>query len=105
VLEDRDADGRDVSWIWDADFEVLAGDHVTVSGRRGTDMAVRLKYAGVPPARLRVQTDLSTALDTAVATVPLGGDLFILATYTGMLNMRQVWVQRGYVRPYWEDSP
>ncbi len=50
VLNDAIADGRDVSWVWDADFEVLVGHlrRVTCSGTRAAEMALRLKYAGVP---------------------------------------------------------
>ena len=55
ALNDRIADGRDVSWIWDADFELLAGRvrRVTCSGTRAEEMALRLKYAGIDavPAR------------------------------------------------------
>ena len=60
VLNDKIADGRDVSWIWDADFELLAGRirRVTCSGTRAADLAVRLKYAGVDPDRIHVETDL-----------------------------------------------
>src|SRR5262249_53290685 len=54
VLNDNIADGRDVSWIWDADFELLAGRirRITCSGSRAADLAVRLKYAGVEPTRI-----------------------------------------------------
>ena len=52
VLNDQIADGRDVSWIWDADFELLAGRirRVTCSGSRAADLATRLKYAGIDPS-------------------------------------------------------
>ena len=56
VLNDRTADGRDVSWVWDADWEVLA-PHVrrmTCSGTRAAELALRMKYAGVEADRLRV---------------------------------------------------
>ena len=51
ALNDRIADGRDISWIWDADFELLAGHvrRVTCAGTRAPEMAVRLKYAGIAP--------------------------------------------------------
>ena len=64
VLNDNIADGRDVSWIWDADFELLAGRvrRLTCSGTRAAELAVRLKYAGVEPERIKVQPNLAAAL-------------------------------------------
>ena len=69
VLNDRTADGRDVSWVWDADWELLA-PHVrrmTCSGTRAAELALRMKYAGVDPARLRVVEELEAGLDAALA--------------------------------------
>ena len=75
ILNDHTADGRDVSWIWDADFELLAGRlrRVTCSGTRAAELALRLKYAGVPEERLVVEPSLSAGLDGAVAAVPQDG--------------------------------
>lgn len=100
ILNDNVADGRDVSWVWDADFEVLAGRvrSATCSGTRAAEMALRLKYAGVPEDRITVEEDLARALDRAVAT---GGDdttLFALPTYTAMLALREELVDRGAAR-------
>ena len=69
ILNDRTADGRDVSWIWDADFELLAGRvrRVTCAGTRAAELALRLKYAGVPADRLEVAPELADALDDALA--------------------------------------
>jgi UDP-N-acetylmuramyl tripeptide synthase len=105
AINDRHADGTDVSWLWDADFERLAGHvaHATVSGTRAEDMAVRLKYAGVDPARIHVMADLTLALDHACAEAPPGAMLYTLPTYTAMLELRAVLAQRGWVRPFWED--
>ena len=77
VLNDKIADGRDVSWIWDADFELLAGRirRATCSGTRAPELALRLKYAGIDPARIRVQPDLSRALREAAADGPAGSEL------------------------------
>src|SRR5205814_439242 len=74
VLNDRIADGRDVSWIWDADFELLAQRvaRITCSGTRAADLATRMKYAGVPPERIRVEPGLEAALDRALAGVGAG---------------------------------
>jgi UDP-N-acetylmuramyl tripeptide synthase len=95
VLNDNVADGRDVSWVWDADFEVLAGRlrRVTCSGTRAAEMALRLKYAGVPPERIAVEPGLSEGLDRALADGD--GRLFALPTYTAMLALRGVLVERG----------
>jgi UDP-N-acetylmuramyl tripeptide synthase len=75
ALNDNIADGRDVSWVWDADFELLAGRvrRVTCSGTRAAELAVRLKYAGIDAGCLRVEPDLAAALDSAVADRPLSG--------------------------------
>jgi len=104
AINDRYADGTDVSWLWDAAFEPLA-NHVAaavVSGTRADDMAVRLKYAGVAPDRIAVETDLPQALDRALAALPAGDTLFILPTYTAMLELRDNLAQRGWVRQFWE---
>ncbi len=95
VLNDKTADGRDVSWVWDADFEVIARRvrRVTCSGTRAAELAVRLKYAGVAPERLRVEPDLARALDAALADGE--GRLIALPTYTAMLALRELLVARG----------
>jgi UDP-N-acetylmuramyl tripeptide synthase len=98
VLNDHTADGRDVSWIWDADFEMLADRlrHVTCSGTRAPEMALRLKYAGVPEDRLSVEPDLAAGLDRALTAVPaVPGRLVAIPTYTAMLELRRELVARG----------
>ena len=101
VLNDRTADGRDVSWVWDADFEVLAPNlrRFVCSGTRAPELAVRLKYAGVPADRLVVEPDLPRALDAAVT----GGDgpLYAIPTYTAMLELREELVRRGVASSSW----
>ena len=88
VLNDRDPDARDVSWIWDADFEALAPHirSVTCSGRRAADLALRFKYTGVPTERIAVNRDVSIAL--ALTLLRGGTDVHVLATYTGMFEIR-----------------
>jgi UDP-N-acetylmuramyl tripeptide synthase len=95
ILNDNIADGRDVSWVWDADFEVLAPRvrRATCSGTRAAEMALRLKYAGVPPDRLVVEPSLAGGLDRALAEGD--GRLFALPTYTAMLALRDLLVGRG----------
>jgi UDP-N-acetylmuramyl tripeptide synthase len=109
MLNDNTADGRDVSWIWDADVEVLSGSVCTVvfSGRRAEDMALRFKYSGVVAtsdgAEWAVERDVAAALDRAVEMTPPSGTLFVIPTYTAMLAVRGVLTHRDYVQPYWED--
>jgi len=104
LINDRHADGTDVSWLWDAEFERLTGcvAHVTVSGTRAADMAVRLKYAGVEPERMTIAEDPSHALDAALNRLPPGATLYVLPTYTAMLDLRAELVRRGWARPFWE---
>jgi UDP-N-acetylmuramyl tripeptide synthase len=105
VLNDRTADGRDVSWVWDADFEMLASRvrRVTCSGTRAAELAVRLKYAGVPSERLHVVPGVAAALDQAVADAP-AGRLYALPTYTALLELRGVLAERGQAVPFWEPA-
>jgi lipid II isoglutaminyl synthase (glutamine-hydrolysing) len=104
VLNDNIADGRDVSWIWDADFELLSGRirRVTCSGTRAAELAVRLKYAGVDPDRIRVRADLKYALGDAAGDRPdEDAPLYALPTYTAMLSLRELLVSRGEVSSEW----
>jgi lipid II isoglutaminyl synthase (glutamine-hydrolysing) len=102
ALNDRIADGRDVSWIWDADFEVLAGRvrRATCSGTRAEEMALRLKYAGID-ADLVVERDLRRSLDAAVASAA-GERLYALPTYTALLELRDLLARRGLARRWSE---
>ncbi len=105
VLNDNIADGRDVSWVWDADFELLA-PHVAgviCAGTRAAELAVRLKYAGVPEAALQVEPSIPQALDLALRDVP-DGRLFVLPTYTALLALREELARRGHVQRYWEQA-
>ncbi len=101
ALNDGIADGRDVSWIWDADFELLADrvGRVTCSGTRAAELALRLKYAGVEETRIDVEDDLAQGLDRALA----GGEgpLYVLPTYTALLSLRDLLADRGHAPRYW----
>lgn len=105
AINDNLADGTDVSWLWDADVEPLceAAATVWVSGTRAGDMRLRLKYAGFDEARIELRTDPVEALDAAVAAVSPGGTLYVLPTYTAMLELRAELARRGLVAPFWED--
>jgi lipid II isoglutaminyl synthase (glutamine-hydrolysing) len=102
ALNDNIADGRDISWIWDADFEVLAGRvrRITCSGTRAEEMALRLKYAGID-AELDVERDLADSLDSAVNSA--GGErVYALPTYTALLELRDLLADRGLAKR-WSD--
>jgi lipid II isoglutaminyl synthase (glutamine-hydrolysing) len=103
VLNDQIADGRDVSWIWDADFELLAGRvrRVICSGSRAADLATRLKYAGIDTARIELQPELTRALSQAAGAEGERAPLYALPTYTAMLALRELLVARGDASSAW----
>jgi UDP-N-acetylmuramyl tripeptide synthase len=102
ALNDKIADGRDISWIWDADFEVLAGRvrRVTCSGTRAEEMALRLKYAGVD-AEPAVERDLGASLDAAVRGAE-AERVYALPTYTALLELRDLLADRGLAKRWSE---
>jgi UDP-N-acetylmuramyl tripeptide synthase len=105
-LNDAIADGRDVSWIWDVDFEpLLAGlDRLVATGDRAAELALRFKYGGLDPDRIDVIPSLEAGLDRGLELTPAGRELVVLPTYTAMLALRKVVGERGFVRPYWERA-
>jgi UDP-N-acetylmuramyl tripeptide synthase len=117
ALNDQPADGEDVSWIWDANFEAVTALARTVvaSGTRAYDLALRLKYAGVPiagavdeaapePAHYVIQPAIAAALDAALAQTADGETLYIVPTYTAMLAVRAELERRGHAARYWETA-
>jgi UDP-N-acetylmuramyl tripeptide synthase len=106
ALNDRIADGTDVSWIWDVDWELIAPalGHVVATGTRATDIALRLKYAGVEEARISIEPDLERALDLTLDGLDPGGCAYLLPTYTPLLELQRIVSDRGLARPYWERS-
>jgi UDP-N-acetylmuramyl tripeptide synthase len=105
VLNDRTADGRDISWIWDADFELLEGHvrRVTCAGTRADELALRLKYAGIGVERIEVVGELAPALDRAIDDAE--DRLFVLPTYTALLALRDELSRRGHVAQFWDSAP
>jgi UDP-N-acetylmuramyl tripeptide synthase len=101
ALNDRIADGRDVSWIWDADFELLADGvrRVVCAGSRAPEIALRLKYAGWDEGRIELVPEIGASLDTAVHGA--GGRLFALPTYTALLELRKLLADRGLAEEFW----
>ena len=102
ALNDRIADGRDVSWIWDADFEILADGvrRVICAGTRAPEMALRLKYAGWPEDTIEVVGPIEESLDEAVAAAP--DRVFALPTYTALLELRTLLANRGLAADFWQ---
>ena len=105
VLNDGIADGRDISWIWDADFELLVGStrRITCAGTRAAELALRLKYAGLPEDRMMVvRRGLPEALDAALVSAAYAArPLYVLPTYTALLELREELATRGYSEPFW----
>jgi UDP-N-acetylmuramyl tripeptide synthase len=106
ALNDAIADGRDVSWIWDVDFEpLLAGlEAVVVSGERAAELALRFKYGGFDEERIIVEPSLGAAVDRGLELTPSGGELVVLPTYTAMLGLQRLVTERGLAKRYWERA-
>jgi UDP-N-acetylmuramyl tripeptide synthase len=106
ALNDGIADGRDVSWIWDVDFEPLLErlERVVVTGDRAAELALRFKYAGFAEEAIEVVPPLERALDRGLELTPSGAELFVVSTYTAMLALRRIVTERGFARPYWEQA-
>ncbi len=105
LLNSEDPDGRDVSWIWDVDFESHPlPSPVHISGRRCHDLALRLYYAGVPRASLVASPDDTALFDAALEACPEGKCLYVLPNYTAMLKLRATLAQRYGLRAFWEQG-
>jgi len=106
ALNDAIADGRDVSWIWDVDFEPLLDglERLVASGDRAAELALRFKYGGFDESAIEVEPNLERALDRGLELMPEGGELVILPTYTAMLGLRRILAARGLARPFWERA-
>jgi UDP-N-acetylmuramyl tripeptide synthase len=106
ALNDAIADGRDVSWIWDVDFEPLLDglDRLVATGSRAAELALRFAYGGLDRERIEVVPSLDAALDRGLALTPAGGELTVLPTYTAMLALRRTLAERGHVSNYWERA-
>jgi UDP-N-acetylmuramyl tripeptide synthase len=106
ALNDAIADGRDVSWIWDVDFEpLLEGvERVVATGERAAELALRFKYAGLDDGSIEVEPDLARALDRGLELTPGGDELVVLPTYTAMLALQRIVAERGLAKRYWERA-
>jgi UDP-N-acetylmuramyl tripeptide synthase len=114
ALNDNGPDGRDVSWIWDVDFERVAErppHRLTISGTRAYDLALRLKYAGIADAgdasgkpSLELEQDVLRAFWSAVEQTPPGGTVYMLPTYTAMWAVRETLAREGHLPLFWQHN-
>lgn len=90
AINDNFADGRDVSWLWDAEFELLKNTEKTIvtSGIRANDMALRLKYAGVPSEKIKVVPDLFEAVEEVSSSEDKTEKVTIMPSYTALLQIK-----------------
>ena len=99
LLNDRAADGEDVSWIWDVNFSNMDPRRLVTGGSRAADMALRLKYAGHEVAAVS-EGPVESALHAALE---LGGErLLVLSTYTAMLELRRWLLRSGAIDQHWQ---
>ena len=106
ALNDEIADGRDVSWIWDVDFELLLPglERLVAGGGRAAELALRFRYGGLAEDAIELEPELAAALDRGLELTPDSGELVVLPTYTAMLGLQGVLAARGLARPYWERA-
>lgn len=92
AINDNYADGRDISWLWDSDFEQLknAQKLVITSGIRAKDMATRLKYAGIPQEKIIVEEDIKSAIALATKSDNIEERITILPSYTALLKISKM---------------
>lgn len=90
IINDNYADGRDISWLWDAEFELLKNvtNPIVVSGTRAKDMALRLKYAGIKSDKITVIENIKKAVDFIGKEAE--SDIIILPTYTALLKLNKL---------------
>lgn len=106
-INDKLADGTDISWLWDVNFEAFSEiqsrvSGFFVSGIRAEDMAVRLKYAGIFTDRITIEKEYGALLDKALDLLKAGETLYILPTYTAMLDIRKILKKRFHLRNFWQ---
>lgn len=92
AINDNYADGRDISWLWDSDFEQLkdAKKLVITSGVRANDMATRLKYAGIPQSQILVEPSVKRAIEIAASSEDKEETITILPSYTALLKIAKM---------------
>lgn len=102
LLNDNPADSTDISWVWDADYEKFAQQYqreTVVSGIRANDMALRLKYAGIPAQQITIEPDFDKLLELVASQ---DKPVFIIPTYTAMLDIRTRLAHLCGTKEFWE---
>ncbi len=107
IINDKLADGTDISWLWDVDFEILSfiANKIRkffVSGIRAEDMAVRLKYAGIQHENIFIEHDSEKLISKMIEASGEKETLYILPTYTAMLDIRKNFKERFNLKEFWE---
>lgn len=104
ILNDNYADGRDVSWIWDVNFEWLRGhlEWVCVAGRRAEDLMLRFKYADIDLRLIGMEKNYDKIM-ADFTQLNDSGYIYVLATYTGMMDFRKKLVQKGMLADFWME--
>ncbi len=107
LINDNAADGRDISWLWDVEFEKLSGhqdrfEKIYVSGTRAEDMALRLKYAGFDTKRIELVKDYNKIINSAISNNYPEKSFCILPTYTALLEIRRVLQKKIRLKEIWK---
>ena len=107
AINDKLADGTDISWLWDVDFEILSFmqskvQRFFVSGSRAEDMAVRLKYAGIPSEDIFIKHGDTELIDSMMEISEENATIYLLPTYTAMLDIRKNLKKRYNLKEFWE---
>jgi hypothetical protein len=107
AINDKLADGTDISWLWDVDFEILSFMQEKVrsfyvSGLRAEDMAIRLKYAGIPEELIQIEHDDEKLINAMIQASSSNETLYLLPTYTAMLDIRKSLKDRFGLKEFWE---
>ena len=90
VLNDNSADGRDVSWIWDINFNVQNVTRIVTAGTRAYDMAIRIKTSGFDENKIEPYLDLKEALQEALqALYKTNTKKYVIANYTALQPTRR----------------
>ena len=106
LLNDRTADGKDVSWIWDVDYEMILDriSSLTISGDRAYDLALRFHYSGFPATSMHVAPSIQELLEHLKSTIKTDGRAIVLPTYTSMLDLRAGLNKIGATHSFWEEK-
>jgi len=107
AINDLLADGTDISWLWDVDFEKLsaAEDRLNVlyaTGIRAEDMALRLVYAGINPERVEIIKDYRSLIGQGLSSIKAGETFYILPTYTALLDLRKFLSRKFNLKEFWQ---